>query len=82
MCPIPGSSADSSNEYEYAVPNELGKLLPNQLSPLKSIPNSPAVTRNRAIQMRFRELGVVEIPKHRLRMLRKLGDGAFGTVSD
>ncbi|CAG7819663.1 unnamed protein product [Allacma fusca] len=78
--PAPLNNADSCNEYEYAVPNELGKLLPNQLSPLKSIPNSPAVSRNRAIQMRFRELGVVEIPKHRLRMLRKLGDGAFGTV--
>ncbi|CAL8095670.1 unnamed protein product [Orchesella dallaii] len=81
--PTPASTQDSANEYEYAVPNELGKLLPNQLSPLKSIPNSPATmnrTCSRNVKQRFRELGVPEIPKHRLRMLRKLGNGAFGTV--
>jgi hypothetical protein len=79
---------ESCNEYEYAVPNELGKLLPNQLSPLKSIPNSPALgSRGQGqgrmvnLSLRFRELGVPEIPKRNLRMLRKLGDGAFGTVS-
>jgi hypothetical protein len=73
---------DSSNEYEY-VPNELGKLLPNQLSPMKSIPSSPAVNRGQRVnlQLRFRELvGVTEIPKRSVRMLRKLGDGAFGSV--
>lgn len=68
-----------SDEYEYAVPNELGKLLP---SPLRSIPNSPAaINRLKLLQQKFREVGVQEIPKHSLRMLRKLGDGAFGTVS-
>lgn len=79
---------DSCNEYEYAVPSEMGKLLPNQLSPLKSIPNSPAAL-NRGNQhqqrvnlyQRFKELGVPEIPSRNLKMLRKLGDGAFGTVS-
>lgn len=67
-----------SNEYEYAVPNELGKLLP---SPLRSIPNSPAaINRLKLMQIKFREVGIPEISKHRLRMLRKLGDGAFGQV--
>ncbi|ODM98888.1 Discoidin domain-containing receptor 2 [Orchesella cincta] len=74
--------ADSSNEYEYAVPNELGKLLPSQQpSPLKSIPNSPATAnRTRMMLLKFKELGIPEIQKHRLRMLRKLGDGTFGSV--
>jgi hypothetical protein len=88
--------SDSSNEYEYAVPNELGKLLPTQQptnncqqSPklnIHSIPNSPAInggartqSTQRGIQHRFRELGIFEVRKERLRMLRKLGDGAFGT---
>lgn len=75
--------ADSGNEYEYA---ELGKLLPtNQLSPMKSISNSPAAVNRCAqprvnLQLKFRELGVLELPKRNLRMLRKLGDGVFGTV--
>jgi len=76
---------DSGNEYEYAVPNELGKLLPNQMSPMKSIPSSPAAglkNRTKGIQLRFSEIGVPEIEKHRLRMLRKLGEGTFGVVSE
>ena len=53
-------------------------------------PNSPAINggaraqsrcgSSSAIQLRFRELGIFEVRKERLRMLRKLGDGAFGTV--
>ncbi|XP_021949331.1 discoidin domain-containing receptor 2 [Folsomia candida] len=78
-----GNQNDSGNEYEYA---ELGKLLPtNQLSPMKSISNSPAAVNRCAqprvnLQLKFRELGVLELPKRNLRMLRKLGDGVFGTV--
>jgi len=87
---------ESCNEYEYAVPNELGKLLPgNQLSPMKKclLPSSsPAllavggrmvnnIGSSVNLTLRFRELGVPEIPKRNLRMLRKLGDGAFGTVN-
>ena len=63
------------------MPNELGKLLPQTLSPLKRVPNSPAPARMLAAQLGLRQLGIQEIPKHQLRMLRKLGDGAFGTVN-
>jgi len=47
---------------------------------MKRVPNSPAPGRMLAAQLGLRQLGIPEIPKHQLRMLRKLGDGAFGMV--
>jgi len=46
---------------------------------MKTLPNSPQ-NRLRLVIGKFRELGVPEIPARCVRMLRKLGDGAFGTV--
>ncbi|ODM96758.1 Discoidin domain-containing receptor 2 [Orchesella cincta] len=73
---------DSCNEYEYVLPTEFGKLLPRQFSPSRSMPPESCQTlgRNRAIHLRFRELGLPEISRHRLNILRNLGEGTFGTV--
>jgi len=76
------------NEYEYVIPTSefsAATQPASQRSPRKIIPpNSPQLPLNRTIrtiQLRFRELGLPEISKRRLKMLRKLGDGVFGTVS-
>jgi len=72
---------ESCNEYDYAVPNELGKLLPEKFNSMK---NELAVNghtgTNRLIQLRLKDLKLPRIPKQHVRTLKKLGDGAFGTV--
>ncbi|CAG9781678.1 unnamed protein product [Diatraea saccharalis] len=82
--------SDSSN-YEYAVPEvssepllsrRAGSEPPPPPAPVDSLgrcsaPGSEAVTE---LQRRLQTASVAEFPRHRLRMISKLAEGAFGTV--
>lgn len=84
MCVVSDSfsCSESCNEYEYVLPTEFGKLLPRQFSPSRAVPPESCQTlgRNRAIHLRFQELGLPEISRRRIEILRNLGEGTFGTV--
>jgi hypothetical protein len=70
----PGTGNNLTVSSALVMNNSPRKLIPSH-------PTSPHLSnRYRTIQLRFRGLGLPEISRRRLKMVRKLGDGVFGTV--
>ncbi len=75
-----------TNEYEYVSKDRDFKMVPpSQKSPRRTNGSlSPPLFNTKSyrsnVSLRLKELGLPEIPKHNLVLLKKVGQGVFGTV--